>query len=71
MIGKKKYELYFEINEQGFNEILNNPVENKKFKEKIKQKISKDYNISKDKILDFEKSVLLLIKKIYYSNPNF
>ena len=51
MIGKKKYELYFEINEQRFNEILNNPVENKKFKEKIKQKISKDYNISKDKIV--------------------
>ena len=51
LIGKKKFDLYFGINESRFTNILYNPKENYIFKETIKEKLSKDFNISKDEIV--------------------
>ena len=51
LISKKKYDLHFDLGEKRNNEILNNKKEYKKFKENLKLKLSKDYNISKDKII--------------------
>jgi len=49
--SQKKYDLHFELGEKRNKEILNNKKEYKKFKENLKLKLSKDYNISKDKII--------------------
>ena len=51
MINKKKYDLHFEFGEQRNNELLNNEGEYEKFKEKLKLKLSKDYNIPPEKII--------------------
>ena len=51
MIEKKKYNLHFELGEKRNNELLKNKNEYNKFKEKLKLKISKDYNIPSDKIV--------------------
>ena len=51
MIGKKKYDLHFELGEERNEEILNNQEEFEKFKQNLKSKISKDYNIPPDKII--------------------
>ena len=51
MISKKKYDLHFELGEERNEEILNNEQEYEKFKENLKLKLSKDYNISPDKII--------------------
>ena len=50
-IGKKKYDLSFDFDDDRVNEILFDPIEYNKFKEKLKDKISKDYNVPKDKII--------------------
>jgi len=51
LIHKKKYDLHFDLGEERNKEILNDKKEFKKFKENLKLKLSKDYNISKDKII--------------------
>ena len=51
MINKKKYDLHFEFGEQRNNELLNNKNEYEKFKENLKLKLSKDYNIPPEKII--------------------
>ena len=51
MISKKKYDLHFEFGEQRNNELINNKSEFEKFKENLKLKLSKDYNIPKEKII--------------------
>ena len=51
LINKKKYDLHFEFGEQRNNELLNNKVEYEKFKQKLKLKLSKDYNIPPEKII--------------------
>ena len=51
MNHKKKYNLHFELGKKRNNELLKNENEYKKFKEKLKLKISKDYNIPCDKIV--------------------
>ena len=51
MINKKKYDLHFEFGEQRNNELLNDKKEFEKFKENLKLKLSKDYNISPEKII--------------------
>jgi len=51
LIHKKKYELHFDLGEERNKEILNDKKEFKTFKENLKLKLSKDYNISKDKII--------------------
>ena len=51
MIDKKKYDLHFEFGEERNEELLNNEEEYEKFKENLKLKLSKDYNIPVDKIV--------------------
>jgi len=51
MINKKKYDLHFELGEERNEEILNDKEEFEKFKQKLKLKLSKDYNIPPDKII--------------------
>ena len=51
MINKKKYDLHFELGEKRNEEILNNKEEFEKFKENLKLKLSKDYNIPPDEII--------------------
>lgn len=51
MINKKKYDLHFELGEERNEEILNDKDEFEKFKENLKLKLSKDYNIPPDKII--------------------
>jgi len=48
---KKKYEFHFDINEERNEELLNNEEEQKKFIDKLRTKLSKEYNISEDKII--------------------
>ena len=48
---KKKYDLHFEFGQKRNDELLNNKYEYEKFKNKLKQKLSKDYNISSDEII--------------------
>ena len=51
MINKKKYDLHFEFKEERNEELLNNKDEFEKFKETLKLKLSKDYNIPPEKII--------------------
>ena len=51
MCDKKKYDLHFEFGEERNEELLNNKEEYEKFKENLKLKLSKDYNIPVDKII--------------------
>ena len=51
MIAKRKYDLHFEFGEKRNNELLNNKEEYENFKNNLKLKLSKDYNISTDKII--------------------
>ena len=50
-IGKKKYDLSFDFDDNKVNDILFDPIEYNNFKEKLKNKICKDYNVPKDKII--------------------
>ena len=51
MIDKKKYDLHFEFEEKRNEELLSNEEEFEKFKENLKLKLSKDYNIPPEKII--------------------
>ena len=51
MCQKKKYDLYFEFGNKRNEELLNNKKEYENFKNNLKLKLSKDYNIPMDKIL--------------------
>ena len=51
MVNKKKYDLHFELGEKRNDEVLNNKEEYEKFKENLKLKLSKDYNIPPEKII--------------------
>ena len=51
LIKKKKYKLHFDFGKERNEEILNNKIEYERFEENLKLKISKDYNISTDKII--------------------
>ena len=51
MINKKKYDLHFELGEKRNEELLNNKAEYEKFKENLRAKLSKDYNIPPEKIV--------------------
>ena len=51
MIEKKKYELHFDLGHQRNQEILENKNKYEEFKENLKEKLSKDYNIPKEKII--------------------
>ena len=43
--------MHFELGEERNEELLNNKEEYEKFKEKLKLKLSKDYNIPPEKII--------------------
>ena len=51
MIEKKKYDLHFDLGEDRNYELLNNPTEQKKCHDKLKKKLSIEYNIPEDKII--------------------
>jgi len=51
MIDKTKYNLHFDFGEEKNEQILNNKNEFEKFKERLKLKLSKDYNTPSDKII--------------------
>ena len=48
---KKKYELHFDISEERNEELLNNEEEQKKFIDKLRKKLSKEYNIEENLII--------------------
>ena len=51
MHSKKKYDLHFDFGEKKNSEYLNDKKEFANLKEKLKLKLSKEYNIPKDKII--------------------
>ena len=51
MISRKKYILHFDMGKKRNDELLYNEKEYEKFKENLKKKLSKDYNIPVDKII--------------------
>ena len=51
MISKKKYELHFDFGKKKNEEYLKDDNKFEELKDKLKEKIAKDYNISKDKII--------------------
>ena len=51
LASKKKYDLHFEFGEERNEELLNNEKEFEKFKENLKKKLSKDYNLTPEKII--------------------
>ena len=51
LYNKRKYDLHFDLGEKRNEEILNNEEEYEKFKNDLKLKLSKDYNIPVDKII--------------------
>ena len=51
MSNKTRYDLHFDFGESRNSEILNDEEEYEKFKDDLKSKLSKDYNIPKDKII--------------------
>ena len=68
MISKKKYDLHFDFGEERNEELLNKEEEFNKFKEQLKLKLSKDYNISPDKIVvTFPEKGSLKVQVIFQS----
>jgi hypothetical protein len=51
MIDKKKYDFHFDLGDERNKELLNNKEEQEKFNNKLKKKLSLEYNIPEDKIL--------------------
>ena len=50
-VNKKKYDLHFDFGKERNDEILNDENEYNKFKKRLIKKLSRDYNISEDKII--------------------
>jgi len=51
LYNKTKYDLHFDLDEKRSEEILNNEEEYEKFKNDLKLKLRKDYNVPLDKII--------------------
>ena len=51
MINKKKYDFHFDLGEERNNELLNDKEEQIKFNNKLRKKLSIEYNIPEDKII--------------------
>jgi len=47
----KKYNLHFDFGDERNEELLNNKQEQEKFNDKLKKKLSKEYNIDEDGII--------------------
>ena len=68
-IGKKKYDLSFDFDDNRVNEILFDPIEYNNFKKKLIDKICKDYNVPKDKIIvTFPQMGSLRVQVIFQSD---
>ena len=66
---KTAYGLHFDFGHQRNEELLNNKNEFEKFKEKLKEKLSKDYNIPKNKIIvTFPQKGSVLVQVIFQSD---
>ena len=50
-LGSKKYDLYFGVDERRAEVLLNNKEEQDKLIDKIRKKLSKEYNIPEDDII--------------------
>ena len=69
MISKKKYDLHFEFGEKRNEELLNNKEEYEKFKNNLKLKLSKDYNIPINQIIvTFPQKGSFHVQVIFQSN---
>ena len=71
MVGqqKKKYDLSFDFDDNRVNEILFDKIEYNNFKEKLKNKICKDYNVPKDKVIvTFPQMGSLKVQVIFQSD---
>ena len=51
MIEKKKFDLHFDLGEERNEELLTNKKEQEKFNQKLRKKLSIEYNIPEDKII--------------------
>ena len=51
MIEKPKYDLHFDLGDKRNNELLNNKDEQEKFNNKLRKKLSIEYNIPEDQII--------------------
>ena len=71
LLFKKKYEFEFELDDNRVNEILFNPDEYEKFKEVLKEKLNKDFNIPKDKIIITFPQLGSLIVQIIIQSDEF
>ena len=66
---KKKYDLHFDFGEERNEELLINQNEYEKFKDNLKLKLSKDYNIPKEKIIvTFPQKGSLHVQVIFQSD---
>ena len=69
LYNKQKYDLHFDLGEERNEEILNNEKEYEKFKNDIKLKLSKDYNIPIEKIIvTFPQKGSLHVQVIFQSD---
>ena len=69
MNNKKKYDLHFDFGKQKNEEYLNNGEKFEELKEQLKTKLSKDYNIPKDKIIvTFPQRGSLRVQVIFQSD---
>ena len=69
MNEKKKYDLHFEFGTKKNEEYLNNEEKFNELKEQLKLKLSKDFNISKDKIIvTFPQKGSLSVQIIFQSD---
>ena len=69
MNQKKKYNLHFDFGEEKNEEYLSNEKKFEELKENLKKKLSKDYNISKDKIIvTFPERGSLKVQVIFQSD---
>ena len=71
MNEKKKYDLHFDLEENKTEEYLNDPEKFEKFKDKLKEKLSKDYNIPKEKIIVTFPQKGSLSVQIIFQNDEF
>ena len=69
LLQKKKYNLHFDFGEKRNEELLNDKNEYEKFKENLKLKLSKDYNIPTNKIIvTFPQKGSLQVQVIFQSD---
>lgn len=71
LIYKKKYEFHFDLDNNRVNEILNNKNELERFKENLKQKLHKEFNIPKDKIIITFPQIGSLIVQVIIQSDEF